>query len=378
MKIGFIANYFYPATGGMEELAFNFAKELARRGHEVHVFTSDRKDGKIFAKEEIVEGVKFHRSRLWFNYKYYLKFNPGIAFKHLKYDLDVLHFQSIGFIFQDLALILRKIFTRTKLVDSPLGPFMALDKYPLWQEILRDIYTTLEYSVNKLYDCSIQINPYQYKWMKKYGLRNIRFIPAGIPSSTFMKIDGKKFADKYNLKNKFVIGYLGRVQEYKGLEQVVRILPELIKKNKNILFIVMGAEIDNEIERLKKIARELNVENNVVFTGMVDEKEKLMGLDAMKIFVFPSEWEAFGIVLVEAMARGCALVSTKTEGGNFLVGEGEGLLYDYKNLEELKKCLLKLIEDDKMRNKMKKNNLAKAKKYEIKSLVDKLEGIYLE
>jgi len=47
-----MANYFYPATGGMEELTFNIAKELVKNGHEVHVFTSDRKDNQIFAKEE--------------------------------------------------------------------------------------------------------------------------------------------------------------------------------------------------------------------------------------------------------------------------------------------------------------------------------------
>ena len=79
-----MANYFYPATGGMEELTFGIAKELAKR-HEVHVFTSDRKGGRVFSKEETVDGVHIHRSRSFLNYKYYLNFNPGIAFKHLGY-----------------------------------------------------------------------------------------------------------------------------------------------------------------------------------------------------------------------------------------------------------------------------------------------------
>jgi len=378
MKIGFMTNYFYPATGGMEELNFNLAKELVKQGHEVHVFTSDRKDGKIFKKEENIKGVRIHRSRLWFKYKYYLKFNPGIAFKHLKYKLDVLHFQSIGFIFQDLALILRRLFTKTMVIDTPHGPFMALDKYPWWQTILRNIYVTIEYPINKLYHKSVQDNPEQYPWMEKYGFKKdkITFIPPCLPNNIYDKAQGNELKNK--LKDKFVISYLGRVQEYKGLEQVVRVLPDLIKVNPNVVFLAMGGEVAGEYNRLKKIAKELNVEDHLIIAGRVSDDEKLQGLDASEVFILPSEWEAFGIVLVEGMARKCSVVSSKTEGGRFLVSEKEGFLYDYKDLDQLKKCLLKLIEDNKLREKLKEHNFKKAESYLVKNLVKDFERLYSE
>ncbi|MFH1972245.1 MAG: glycosyltransferase family 4 protein [archaeon] len=371
MKIGFMANYFYPATGGMEELTFNIAKELKKRGHEIHIFTSDRKENNIFKKEETIDGIYFHRSRLFFKYKYYLKFNPGLSFKHLKYNLDVLHVQSIGFPFQDLAVLLRRIFTKTKLINTPHGPFMALDTYPWWQKVLRDIYRTLEYPINLLYHKSVQVNPTQYQWMNKFGLKNIKFIPNSIPESIFKRV-------KPQITNKFIISYLGRVQKYKGMDQVIRVLPDLIKIQPNIQFLIMGNEVDNEINRLTNIAKELGVENHIKFTGRVGETERLQYLDLTEIFILPSEWEAFGIVLIEAMARSCALVSTKTEGGSFLISEKEGFLYDYKNLEQLKQALTKLIKNTELREQIKEHNKEKAKQYLVSNVVKDFEKLYLK
>ncbi len=368
MKIGFMANYFYPATGGMEELTFNIAKELVKRGHTVHIFTSDRKEGVIFKKEEVVDGVQIHRSKLYFSYKYYLKFNPGIAFKHLKYDLDVLHVQSLGFFFQDIGVIFRKIFTKTKLINTPHGPFMALENYPFLQKLFREIYVIFEYPVNYLYDFAVEVNPEQYKWMKKYGFKKVEFISNSIPESIFRKV---KNDNKF--KGKFVISYLGRVQKYKGLEQIVRVLPFLDKK---VIFYVMGGEVDNESNRLKEIAKSLGVLDRVIIAGRVDEDEKLKGLDETDVFILPSEWEAFGIVLIEAMARGCALVSTKTEGGKFVVSERNGMLFDYGNIDQLKEILLKLISDKSLVERMKKNNIKEARKYSISNMISKFEELY--
>ncbi len=377
MKIGFLLSSFYPATGGRETITFNQARELARRGHEVHVFTSLTNGLK---KEEVVEKIHIHRSKTWLKYKYYLEFNPGWVWNVMKCKLDILHVQSFGFIMADKIVLLKKLFTKTKLVNTPHGPFMALDKYPLWQALLKKVYTTLEYPVNRLYDAVIQVNPEQWTWMVKAGARKdrIHLIPNSIPHELFGKYDSGKFIEKYDLKGKLVISYVGRIQKYKGLDQVITVLPDILKKHKNIVFLAMGKDAD-DMERLKKMAAELKVEKNVVFSGPVTEEEKMQGLDISQVFVFPSEWEAFGIVLVEAMARGNALISTKTEGGRYLVEEGvNGYLYDYKNTEQLKKCLLKLLDDEKSRKLIISNNLKKSHRFKIETITDELERLYKE
>ena len=374
MKIGFLIEYFYPTRGGAENNCFYLARELAKK-HEVHVFTSGRNDGKIFKKEEIIDGVKIHRYKNWFRYKYYLTFTPGFL-NILDYDLDVLHVHSLGFLWHDFIVFLKKLFSKTKNINTPHGPFMALSKYNFAENIFKNAVVFLEFFLNKLYNAVIQVNPNQYKWMVKYGVsRNkIKYIPNGISEDTFDKSDNKKFVKKYNLKNKFVVSYLGRVQKYKGLDQVIKILPKLDKK---ITFLIMGIDAGDK-KRLINLAKKLNVSDRVIFTGEVSYPEKLVGLDVSEIFVLPSEWEAFGIVILEAMARGNAVISTKTEGGEFLVRKENGFVYDFGDLKKLEENINILYKNKRLMDKMKKINVKKAREFLWENIAEELERIYLK
>ncbi len=377
MRIGFLLSSFYPLTGGREVITFSLARELAKRGHKVHVFTT-LKDN--LQKEETIEGIHIHRTKTLFQYKYYLEFNPGWLKNVLKYKLDILHIQSFGFIMADLALLLEKTLHGTKMVNTPHGPFMALNKYPFWQELLKKTYTAIEYPINNLYDAVIQVNPEQEKWMIKKGVRkeNIRLIPNSIPSDMFLKVSNNRFMEKYHLNNKLVISYLGRIQKYKGLDQVISVLPVIVKKHKNTLFLAIGKDA-GDVERLRNLVNKLGVNKNVIFTGQLSHEDKLRALDISEISVLPSEWEAFGIGILESMARGNAIISTKTEGGKFLVKDGiNGYLYDYKDTNNLKNHLLKLIEDNKARKTIINNNLKMAKNYTTEKITDELEKLYQE
>ncbi|HII15006.1 MAG TPA: glycosyltransferase family 4 protein [Nanoarchaeota archaeon] len=376
MKLGFLLSTFYPMSGGRESLTFNLARELVKNGHEVHVFTSLLPGT---GKEQVVEGIRIHRTRTWFRYKYYLEFNPGWIRNVMKYRLDVLHVQSFGFIMADIAVVLKKLFTHTKLVNSPLGPFMALEKYPLWQELMKKAYLFLEKPVNRLYDSVIQINPEQWRWITKCGVKKekIFLLVPGIPAELFALQKHERFAVKWGLKGKLVISYVGRIQKYKGLDQVIAVLPDILKKHRNVVFLAMGKDA-GDMDRLKKMATDLGVAGNVVFTGPVTEDEKLQGLDISQIFVFPSEWEAFGIAIIEAMARGNAVVSTKTEGGRYLIKDGvNGYLYDYRDTDALKKCLIRLLDDEKSRKLIISNNLKKSRAFSIEKIAGDMEKLYM-
>ena len=168
MKIGFLIEYFYPIKGGAENNCFYLARELAKK-HEVHIFTSNRKDNQILKKEEVVDNIKIHRYKNIFRYKYYLSFTPGML-DVLSYDLDILHVHSFGFLWHDKIIFFKKLFSNTKIVNTPHGPFMALTKYGFFQNIFRNIIVFLELFFNKLYDVVIQVNPSQYEWITKYGV----------------------------------------------------------------------------------------------------------------------------------------------------------------------------------------------------------------
>ena len=383
MKIGFLITYFYPFTGGAESNCVNLALELVKRGHEIHVFTTDRKDGKILKNlEEDYHGIKIHRYRTWFRYKYYFAFYPSII-KMLRYNLDILHVHTFGIPQQDLVILLEKL-KSTKLVCTPHGPFMALNdaNYSRYAIALKKIYMPLIKFVNKRFDKIVMVNPYQYNWMKDFGVskEQVVFVPNGMVKSTFNKISREKInkiSKKYKLDGKFVISYLGRIQKYKGIDQIIRIMPELLKIKKNLVFVAIGEDA-GDLSRLQEIIGKLKLDN-IIFTGKIsqDEREELLALlDISKIFVFSSEWEAFGIGLIEAMARENAVVSTDTEGSKFLVSKENGFLYKFDDLNELKKCMKILLTNNKLREKMQKENLKKARAFLWEKIAIELEKCY--
>ena len=364
LKIGYVLTYFHPFKDGMENNCLYLAREMVKLGHEVHVFTSDKRDNQICTqKEEMYDGIHIHRCKMLWRYKYYLELKPEVITKILKYkDLDILHIHSFGFAMHDIALVLKKVLGhKTAIVNTPHGPFMSLNSYPMWQKILRSIFVAIEYPINRLYDGVIQVNTRQWSWIVKSGVKkeNIHFVPDGIPEERFRKVDNKEFKKKYNLEGKFVMCNLSRVLKYKGQHQIIKALPSIVKKYPNVVFLQMGKD-HGWTEHCLKLAKELGVEEHVRFIGEASEEDKLSGLDACNIFVLPSEWEAFGIVTLEAMARKKAVISTDCEGGLYLVQPENGLLYPYEDINALQKTVFMLIENPKLREQMAETNYKKA------------------
>jgi len=374
MKIGFLITYFHPFEGGAENNCFYLARELAKY-HEVHVFTSDRKGRNILrVKEEVVEGIRIHRSKTWMRYKYYVTLNPGLLVNILRYKLDILHVHSLGFLWHDIIVLLKKIFSKnTKIINTPHGPFMALNNYKRIEKFYKFFVRSLEKIINKVYDGVIEVNNSQHAWFIKSGFKKnkIFFVPNGIPHDAFKDIAISREL-RYKFGDKLIMSYLGRVQKYKGLSQVIRILPSFPK----IVFVIIGEDY-GERAKLEKIAKELKVNKRVFFVGKVTDEAKFALLDISKIFIFPSEWEAFGIAILEAMARGNVIISTKTEGGKYLVGKENGFLFDFGDVEGLKNILSKVLQNKRQMDYFIKNNMNKAKNFMWEDITKKLNTVYL-
>lgn len=381
MRIGIITTYFCPFAGGAENNTYYLAKELSKN-HEVHIFTSDRKNSHIIKKkEEKIGNINIHRSKTLFRYRYYFAFYPKLVTNLLKYNLDIIHVHSLGFVWHDVCMLIKKLLSlKTKFIITPHGPFMTLKNYPVWQKIIRKIVTSWIKITNKIYNKVIQVNPYQYSWLikeYKFNKNKISYVPNGVDNSVFQKSNASEFIKKYNLKNKFVISYIGRLMEYKGVQDVLKALPNIIKNKDNIIFIIIGQDA-GYYKELKNLASKLGIEKNIRFILDADDKEKFEALEVSEIFVLPSEWEAFGIVLLEAMAKENAIISTKTEGGKFLIKERNGLLYDFNDTKTLENNLRTLMANSKLRRLMQKNNLQKAKEFTWDKIALDLEKIYKE
>ncbi|HRO65824.1 MAG TPA: glycosyltransferase family 4 protein, partial [Candidatus Dojkabacteria bacterium] len=267
----------------------------------------------------------------------------------------------------DLFLILKKIVHRkTKMINTPHGPFMAHGNYSLIKILLKKLYIfNQRLFLNRLYRLVIQVNPDQYRWIKAYGIdeEKIKYLPNGINEVTLRTIKTSRALTDYGLNRRFIISYTGRFEEYKGIQQVIKALPKLAKTKPTIRFVAMGRE-GGYLMHLKTLVKNLEVEIYVVFLENPSDITRDEILTASKIFVMPSRWEAFGISILEAMAKKCAVVSTRTEGGKFLIkNKDNGLLYDFEDVKTLTKHLELLSKDAKMINKFSKNNYELAHNY---------------
>ncbi len=380
MRIGYVIPYFHPFKDGLENNCLYLATGLARRGHEIHVFTSDRRGGEVLkGGYEFYKGIHIHRYRTLFRYKYYFFYNSGMLSDVLRHNLDILHFHNIGHPQWDAILLATRLLKKTKCLNTPHGNFFARIEKTFFGRMLKTIYRLWEFPFNRLYHAAVQVNKLQSEWLPEYGFRKRFFyVPDGIPAERFKKINNSEFVEKHGLKSKFVICNLGRLLAYKGLDQIIKILPDILKKHPEIVFLSMGSD-RGDFLRLKNLARELGVEKNVVFVGEVSEDDKLRGLDASKIFIFPSQpgTEFFGIGMLEGMARGVVPIATRQEGPNFLLRDGEnGMLFDYGNLSELKEKLLFMIEHPEFLESAKKPNFELAKSFVNEKIAGRLEAVY--
>ena len=124
-----------------------------------------------------------------------------------------------------------------------------------------------------------------------------------------VKFDDKKRKEirkKYNLQDSFVIGNIGRLHFQKNQLFALSLMPQLLKKKSNIKLVLIGDGPDkkNLIEKVK----ELNLTNNVIFTGI--QQDVSGWLSSFDLFLFPSKFEGLSIALLEAQANGVPILSS--------------------------------------------------------------------
>lgn len=186
----------------------------------------------------------------------------------------------------------------------------------------------------------------------KVNLRMIQMIPNSVDTNRFypVKPDVRcELRQKLGLpiENKIII-YTGRLVSYKGLPLLLRVWKEIEHTHKNVSLLLVGAgglDIHNCEAELKEYVSKNCLQKSVHFTGNVRNVHEY--LQASDIFVFPTENEAFGISLIEAMACGLPVISTPVGGvKDILQHKDNSLVVGSGNFQELHDALNRLITDD--------------------------------
>ncbi len=379
LKIAYIIPRFYPFKGGAEQNIYALASRMAKEGHDVTVITTDVKyRNEVLPKEEMLDGMKIIRHHA-LNEALYAGFYPELFFYLLENHFDIIHVSGIGFIWREFCLIFKKIFSRkTKFLATPQGKFMALGDRKGFRGFARKTYTSvLKLFLDWLFDVFIQVNPKQKTWMvKDYNIKSdkVRLIPNGIDENYL-----EKTLVEHTKEEKVVITYMNRMEYYKGIQDVVNSIHNILTtdeyKNKlnklpEFEFRIMGRP-GSYTAKLKELVANLQLEDHIEFVfAPTDEERDRIFYEESQINILPSKWEATGITLLEAMAKGNALVTTyQNEAAYLIIKEGlNGFIYNFGDIGALSKILFELLSDYKLRQSMREYNLVFAKNFTWESV----------
>lgn len=172
-----------------------------------------------------------------------------------------------------------------------------------------------------------------------------------------------------------------RLVPWKGIEELIRIIPGLSVKFKNLAFVILGDGPDEE--RLKKIASGLGVSDKVYFWGRVDSREVIDYFKEADIFVLNTNYEGLSHTILEAMQAGTPVVATNVGGNPETIEDGEtGLLVEYNNGEKIAKAAEKILSDKDFAENLSRNAKTSLKKFNwdnlIKQTVETIKEVVYE
>jgi D-inositol-3-phosphate glycosyltransferase len=161
---------------------------------------------------------------------------------------------------------------------------------------------------------------------KRYGANGdrIAIIPCGVNPDLFKPMAKNKARRQLGLNHQKVILFVGRIEPLKGLEQLVQAFT-LMKEEKPPLLMIVGGDdhSQGQIQTLKRMAKDLHVENRVTFVGSVAQEKLPLFYSAADICAIPSHYESFGMVALESLACGTPIVATNVGGMKRIVCRAE-------------------------------------------------------
>ncbi|MDH7594238.1 MAG: glycosyltransferase family 4 protein [Methanomicrobiales archaeon] len=165
---------------------------------------------------------------------------------------------------------------------------------------------------------------------------------------------------KFELNNKFVILFVGRVAPAKGLNYLIKAINEI--KHLPIVTLIVGPlrymfgekeEFSSYTRNLFRLVEKYDLQKKIIFTDAVLRKDLPKYYSCADVFVLPSIYEAIPMVCVEAMAAGKPVIGSKIGGIQEIIRDGEnGFLFETKNYKDLAEKLINIMEDENQRKGM--------------------------
>lgn len=349
----------YPplVIGGLSRAVYDLSRALVREGEEIHVITSEVEGALSY---EVMEGVHVHRLPTLAHVQksdfidWVFLFNLAIL-DHMKelvqqgqrFDLIHAHDWLVGYAARELKKLLKLPLLVTIHATEHgrnQGVFSEL------QQKIHDQEWQLTYEASKIIVCS-QYMKAEVEHLFQLPEEKIRVIPNGVDIDLIQVTGELPARDLFALPEEKIIFFVGRMVREKGVHILIQAIPSILQSCPEVKFVLSGK--GPMLEELKEQASELGISDKVFFTGFIDDATRNALFQYAYASVFPSLYEPFGIVALEAMAAQQAVVLADTGGLSEIVVHGaDGLKVYPGHVKSLQDQLVTLLRDEKLARKL--------------------------
>ncbi len=376
MKILITTDLYTVTTNGVVTSVRNLMEELEKKGHEVRVLTfsenrHSRKEGNVYFISSVTfpiyPDVRMPLSRAGKYIKEIVEWNP-----------DVIHSQCEFFSFGYGTRVARKtkavrVHTYHTLYEQYVGYVFPSKRLGEW--FVQWFSRTRLKKVDNVIAPTRKVE----RALRGYRLKNdISVIPSGIrleqhkvrisPEEREAKRQQLGIAD-----GEMVLINLGRLGTEKNIQELVNYFATSASKRDDIKFMIVGGGPAKE--DLEKLAHELNLDDKVIFTGMVKPTEVQAYYQLGDVFVSASTSETQGLTYVEAAANGLPLLCREDDCLEDVVYEGENG-YEYTCEQEFVDRIDAIAADPQWRAQAGKRSEEVANMYDKSVFGDAVEGVY--
>ena len=340
--------------GGVVNASYQIAKKQVEKGHEVTVYTTDSCNKRLKFENNYnvdVDGIKvFYFKNMSNTIKNKLTIDTPIRFpNYIKKTIekfDIIHIHEHR---HSLAIATHRYAKKNNIpyvlqAHGSVLPFFQ-------KEQLKELFDKL-WGFDILHDATkvFALSDVEKEQYLKMGIKkeNIEIVPLGINLDEYKNLPDKgKFKSKQNIdENNKLILFLGRIHEIKGLDLLIKSFSAV--SNENVKLAIVGGDYGFK-EELEKLILKNNLNDKVLFPGVLTGQDKIEALVDCDIFVMPSRYESFTTSGLEAMACFKPLILTKNNHIQSWVKNNVGLVCEFDE-KDLSNCIKTLLNNQDLCN----------------------------
>lgn len=384
MRIGIFTDTYTPEINGVVSSVVTLQKGLEAQGHDVFIITSHK--GLLHSKKE---GNVFRMPGMELKWLYgYILSTPyhfTIKAEVEKLNLDVIHVHTefgVGVFGRIVARVLHipVVYTYHTLYEDYTHYINKFDLETV-EKVSKKVFSSFTKYLCSSVSSIIAPSEKTQEILAGYGVRRpIHVIPTGLDMDRFKPENvsqslREEIKQRYGIdENVKLVTYIGRVAEEKSIDIIIDAIPYL--QNTNVKMMIVGG--GPSLEDLKQQAKQLKVEDKVIFTDRVPREEVAAYYLVSDAFVSASTTETQGMTFIEALASGLPVFARPDEVLDDLVIEDKTGYYFTTPQEFASKVDAFFTINEEKRNGIQQNALSAVKKYDVETFVRDVFTVYQE